>query len=334
MPTDVEIVDSSTATPEFTEVSLDSLTSEQDKHWRLTGELPQAKPADAPPAIKTNEAPPEGGEPKGKQEAGKGKGVKPRIEEVDAEIQDLRTKLAVRAELKKQLDETSDKKTDSQPATPAELKAPVRPKAAEFNGTTAWEDLEEAKLKYAEDMADYKAALAVQNYKAQAAEERTKEKQQTEGQNAADNWNKQIEEAAKAHADWNEIVDPVSDLVGKDKRFISGASFLLESPAGAEVLYQLGRDPERAEAIAAMSPIEQVAALAVMAHELKKPVAAKAPPTPKKQTEVPPPPTELNGRNIAPVDPVAAALESGDTEAYIKAANARDAAAKRRVYQR
>jgi len=342
MPQDANtVVDSSPATEEAqdTGIDLESLSSEQYDAWKLTGDLPEAKPAEPPPANKTVETPEESGKSKGNQEAGKGKGVKARTEQLDGEIQELEARLARKADLKRQLDSDTGDKTAPPPVTetkPAELKAPVKPKSDDFK---TWEEYEAAKDKYVEDLSDYKVKVAIQEDRAQRAEEAKKQQQEAEGKTVAEKWNKQVEAAGKKHSDWDDLVGPIKDLVGKDPRFAAGASFLLDSEVGAEILYHLGNNPDQAAEIAAMSPIRQVAALARIEDSLTKPaeIALKAPPGPKKVTEAPPPPSELNGRNQLAPDPVKAALEADDTEAYIREMNAKDvadiAAGKRRSYR-
>jgi len=331
MPIDANNVEESSPSTEETqdtEFDLESASQEQYNAFMLTGETP-AKPAEPPPANKTVEAPDKSGEPKGNQEAGKGKGVKARTEQLDGEIQELEARLARKADLKRQLDSDTGDKTAPPPVTetkPAELKAPVKPKSDDFK---TWEEYEAAKDKYVEDLSDYKVKVAIQEDRAQRAEEAKKQQQESEGRTAAEKWNKQVESAGQKHSDWDDVVGPIKDLVGKDARFAAGASFLLDSEVGAEILYHLGVNPDEAQSIAAMSPIRQVAALTRIEDSLTKPaesVKKMTPPGPKKVSETPPPPSDLNGRNQLAPDPVRAAIEADDTEAYMEAANARDLA--------
>ena len=345
MPEDAVIETSSPSTHEvveetpYQEISLDSLTDEQDKHWRLTGELPKAKSAEPPPAKKTDEPPPEGGEARGSKEAGKGKGVKARSSELDAEIQDLEAKLARRNDLKRQAESGTGDKPPATPAAdikPAEPKPPTRPKASDFNGPDAWEQFEDAKLKYAEDLTDFKVKIAVAEDRAERAKEATKAKQEADAKPVADRWNQQVDKAAKKYgADkWDEAAKAVFPLLTQDRRMAVAADFVLDSEVGADISYYLGTHLDEANAIAEMKPSRQAATLRDIEISLTEPAARREPPAPKKFTEVPPPPTDLSGRNAPPKDAMQAALESGDTEAYIKAANARDVAAKRRVFSR
>jgi len=341
MPTDANSVEESSPSTEEvqdTGIDLESLSSEQYDHWMLKGELPEAKPAETATQPKEPvETPEESGKSKGNQEAGKGKGVKARTEQLDGEIQELEARLARKADLKRQLESDNGVKPDSPPAAetkPAELKAPVKPKVDDFK---TWDEYEAARDKFFEDLSDYKVAKALQEDRVQRAEEAKKEKQQAEGRTRAEKWNKQIEAATKAHTDWDEKIDSVSDLI-KSREFALGADFLVDSDLGAEIIYHLGSNPDQAKEIAAMSPTKQVAALGVIAHTLSKPAESpQKPPGPKKVTETPPPPGDLNGRNQLPPDPVKAALEADDTEAYMREANARDiadiAAGKRRSFR-
>lgn len=325
MPVDANPAVESSPT-EFVETSLESLTDEQSKHWRLTGELP--KQTEAAPVEPPEEAPAEAGKPEGTQEAGKAKGIKTRKVELDAEIQELEARLARKADLKRQLSETGEKPPAPPPVDkPAELKAPVKPKQADFQ---TWEEYESATDKYHDEMSDFKITLALQKDRAERAKEAEAAKAKTEGETVAQRFNQQVEAAAKKHSDWNEVAPAIGEIL-KDPRYNAGAGFILESEQGAEITYYLGTHLDEAATIAKMSPIRQCAALGVIEHRLSQPAAEpkKAAPGPKKETEVPPPPTELGGRNALPADPVNAALESGDTGAYIRAANARDLAERR-----
>ena len=257
MPEDAVIETSSPSTPEveavpYQEISLDSLTDEQDKHWRLTGELPKAKPAAPPPAKRTDAPPSEEGEARGRQEAGKGKGVKARSSELDAEIQELEAKLARRNDLKRQADSGTGATTTAPPAAetkPAELKQPVRPKSTDFNGPDAWEQYEDAKLKYAEDLADYKADVKLQAFKTEQAAETAKAKQEADAKPVADRWNQQVDKAAKKYGvdKWDEAAKAVFPLLTQDRRMAVAADFVLDSEVGAEISYYLGTHLDEAQ---------------------------------------------------------------------------------------
>ncbi len=329
MPQDANTAVDSSPTDDFVETSLEDLTAEQYEHWQISGELPQAKQPDPPPDTPPKKAPADAGEPKGNQE-GKAKGIKARTAELEDETAEFERVLARRNDLKRQVEsETGEKKaTPASESKPAELKAPSRPKQDDFK---TWEEFEDAKLKYAEEVADYKASIAVQEDRKVRAKEAEEAKQQEQGKQLADRWNKALDEAGKAHPDWNEKVGPVADLIGKDPRFAAGAAYLLKRELGAEVLYYLGCHPDQAEAIAQMDPLEQPAELRAIELSLKKPAAEpkrETPPGPKKHTEVPPPPTDVAGRGSGPPDPVEALKysSSDDAGAFIEAANARDIA--------
>src|SRR6185312_11402609 len=219
MPADANVVDSSpTSEVEVQDsgIDLESLSSEQYDTWMLKGELPTAKPSESPTETKTQiETPEESGKSKGNQEAGKGKGVKERNAQLDGEIQELEARLARKADLKRQLESEPGENKGTPPAEtkPAELKAPVKPKVDDFK---TWDEYETARDKFFEDLSDYKVAKALQEDRAQRAEEAKKQQREAEGRQAAEKWNKQVESAAKEHSDWDEVIKPVSELVGKD----------------------------------------------------------------------------------------------------------------------
>jgi len=199
MPTDANTVEESSPSTETQDTGIDlaDLSAEQYDAFMLHGKLPEAKPAEPPPAKQTIETPEESGKSKGNQEAGKGKGVKERNAQLDGEIQELEARLARKADLRRQLESDTGAKPDSPPAAetkPAELKAPVKPKVDDFK---TWDEYETARDKFFEDLSDYKVAKALQEDRAQRAEEAKKQQQEAEGKQAAEKWNKQVATAAK-----------------------------------------------------------------------------------------------------------------------------------------
>ena len=327
-------VESSTPAP-FVESSLEDLTEAQYAAWQKTGTIDrtEAKPEKSPTSTKTIEAPPEGGEPKGNQETGKGKNLETRKREVGDEVQELEKLLARKADLKRQLEEPAPGK-ETQPKAdepkPAELKAPEKPKADNFK---TWEEYETARDKYFEDVSDYKVKLAIQEDRAQRANE-------YESRTIADRWNKQVEATAKdvGLEEWNKASAAIAPLLGKDPRMQAAAAFVLESEIGTRISHYLGTHLDEAEAIAKLPPIKQIRELTLIENSLTKPAKADKketpPPGPKSQTEVPPPPTDLGARNTPNADPVQTALKNDDVDGYIRAANAADLANKRRPGRR
>src|SRR5690348_14702680 len=163
MRTDANTVEESSPSAETQDTGIDlaDLSAEQYDAFMLHGTLPEGKPETSPPSEKTVETPEESGKSKGNQEAGKGKGVKARNEQLDSEIQELEARLARKADLKRQLESEPGDTTGTPPAEakPAELKAPIKPKVDDFK---TWDEYETARDKFFEDLSDYKVAKALQ----------------------------------------------------------------------------------------------------------------------------------------------------------------------------
>src|ERR1043165_6847551 len=109
----------SSATPEPVPLpDLASLSKSQREQWRLTGKVEADPPKDVPAASSSAEpvtqAPSTEGSTPAASEPAKGKGVKARNSELDAEITELREKLKLRAALREELD--SRKGPDVTPA--------------------------------------------------------------------------------------------------------------------------------------------------------------------------------------------------------------------------
>jgi hypothetical protein len=337
MPVDEKTaVESSPAAPEpfLGEVPLDSLTDEQYAKWKLTGEKPKkepkAKQAASPTAEQTEKPAAEADAAKGTQSTGKGTNLKARASELDAEVQELEAKLARRDELKRKLeDPKADDKAaapSSEAKPPAELKAPTKPKADDYK---TWDEYEAARDKYYEDLSEYKVQSAIEK-------DRRERKLETESKTVAERWNKGVEQVGKdvGTERWNKAIDAVKPLFdGANRGLDLPAKFVTDSEIGPQVAFYLGEHLDELQEIAKLDPVQQIKKLTLIEASLTKPVKTEKSerPGPKKDSEATPPPKDIAGRGLPPKDPVEEALKSGDTAAYIRAANARDVAAKRRV---
>lgn len=338
MPTDEkQVVESSPAISEpFTgEVSLESLSDEQLQHWRLTGEKPkkESKPKQSASAPdKQTEKPPAEADPaKGNQGTGKGSKLRERTAALDSEVQELEAKLARRDELKRNLEEPKAGDKAAAPPDkgnqPAELKPPQKPKSDDFR---TWEEYEAARDKYSEELTEYKIKSAIEK-------DRQERKFESESRTVAERWNKGVEAVGKdiGTERWNKAIDAVKPLFdGTNRALDLPAKFVTDSDTGPQVAFYLGEHLDELREIAKMDPVKQIRALTLIEASLSKPAKSEKTerPGPKKETEATPPPKDIAGRGIPAKDPVEEALKSGDSGAYIAAANARDIAAKRRVF--
>lgn len=308
-----------------------------------TGDIPETKAkADPPPA----KEPPEKGtsvqteapaseteksnqEPKKKGEAAR------RMEEL---IEDFKAAGLVPADLKNFKENYQRKEVKTEPvkateqtAKPVDPKAPVKPKAADFEGKP-WEEYEAAKDKYFEDLADYKADQRVQKDRAERQQEASAAAFKTRYDDAIGRYGESA----------GEVISSTSEFLGKDGNVPAIVrDFAGASPNFAHVMYVLGRDSadfQKFVSLAKSDPREAVIRIGEVERLVKEELAKgstegqtergedgkfKAPP--EKKTAAPPPPKEVSGRGSAPPDAVEdatqAALKTGDSRAAIDAMN-------------
>ena len=136
--------------------------------------------------------------------------------------------------------------TQAKPAaevSQGEDKPPVKPKLENFNTLPEYED---AKDKYFEDLAAFEAKQAVAKFK-------TESQQQAERQTVADGWATQVAEAKTRYSDFEAVA------FSEDVPF-SQAMFeaVTTSELGADIAYELGKNPDESERIAKLPPIQAV----------------------------------------------------------------------------
>lgn len=339
MPTDA-IAESSPATFEFpTEPAARA-------EFLKSGNLPEPKQEETQP--KGESAPPASAEPEkepaesapdsaaGKQENGK---AAQRLNEI---LADLKRAGFTPAELK-----TFKRQAQAEAAKPAEtteapkpkpqsLEPPTKPKQDDFD---TWEKFQDAKDKYLEDYADYKAKLAVQEDRQARAAEQSQREMAGKLAEAKQRYGADAETA---------IREAASGVYGNKDVPTAVKSMLEDSPVLLDVLYVLGSKPEEIQAFVELAKSNPGAAVRkvvvleqLVEQELSKGKGAstqetpergedgKFKPTPKKVT-APPPPEELNTRGSATTDPIEAAFRDaeskGDARAFIDAENRRDLA--------
>jgi hypothetical protein len=315
--------------------SLDTFTGKQRDEWLMNG-TPQ-------PADEAESAPAEGKEGQASEPAkaepiapatDTGKKQEPSFEraqrrkgELSAEIQDLlRQRAEARAGLEADLaagrTKPAEKAAESATATqqPADGR-PVPPDPEKWTGT--WEQLDTAKLKYLEELTDWKL------------------KQPERDRQAAERVAAEVE-AAKLNEVWQERrsaameLDPeykaADEVLGKFFGFRGVAPLIIESEVGAEIVMHFYRLPvEEQKRVAGLSPAglaREIVRVEAKLSEAKpegqletKPIAT---PQPKKTSAAAKPATELSGRNATnTVDEAEQALEAGDFARYKRVMDAR-----------
>lgn len=300
---------------------------EEYARWEKTGDLAEeqvepTKDQDAAPdksASNVDETPaPDTGKTKAPK---KGKTAEDRKAELAAEIQDL---LKKRAEIRNELapkpaEAPKPEEKKAAPSTEATDGRPVKPKLQEFvDSGKSYEEYEDAKDKYLEELADWKA-----EQKADAKLKAFKEDSQKEQQQSSrrTKWEKSIEESKKDRPDY-ELVALNPDLQLSSPML----EFLEDSELRGDLLYALGEDLENAKRIAGLSPVQVARELVKLESSLSKSEPETAVPIPKPAvSKAPKPAVRLAGPPSA-ADPEQAALERGDFVEYQRLANARERA--------
>lgn len=301
-----------------------------------TGNMPAPK-ADPTPA---KEIPADGQKPEAKSapDSEPGKPQEPRKSNADTRLNELLDDLREAGLTPKALKsfksdyqrtQTEAARPPEQTAKPVESgpKAPVKPKAEDFEGKS-WAEYEAAKDKYFEDLADFKAANAIENDR----RARHAEAQQKELQGKVD--------AAKERygPEADKTIRETADTIFGDPK-ISGVvkSLVDDSPVLVDLMYVLGGKPDdladfiktaQSNPSAAVRKLVLVEKLVM--EELAKGSADttrdetgkfKASTPEKKTTQAPAPPKEVGGTSAAPPDDVEAAIKRGDDRAAIDAMN-------------
>jgi hypothetical protein len=214
---------------------------------------------------------------------------------------------------------------------PAHSEAPKKPKQDDFD---TWEKYEDARDKYFEDLADFKARHAVE-------QDRHSQRQEA----AQKEMSERLTEAKKRYGDEAETtIVGAAQAIFQDQA-IPGAirEVLNESSALVDVLYALGKDESDLDAFVEQCRTDPGAALrkAVLVEKLVLEELGKSsnghatPPRDgegkfvaqgKRQSTAPPPARQVSGTAGPPVDETARAVEKGDFTTYRELANRRDLA--------
>ncbi len=240
MPTDVKevVAEPSAAQPEL-ENSTATLTSAMKEAWNK-GERPQPKvqesaPADTPE--KTDE--PAGDEPESAAAPGTAKDKqeshrKPKAEERIAQL------IAENKRLKEDAAKEKTPKAESSPVPQQQakpLEAPKKPSIEDFktaDGNYDFAKYDEAKDKYFEDVSEFKAQKAVQDYQL----DQQRQAQAKEVQSSFD-------EAKKRYTDFETIVATALTAIKDDPAIANEVKAVIgASPVMADLLYAIGSDQD------------------------------------------------------------------------------------------
>lgn len=316
-----------------TRPDLEALSPEEYDTWLQKGTLPVKDSPKKEASATSNDDPVESPEPSaGDDEHKEGtipdhkpkRGAESRKQELAAEIQSL---LKQRAELRREI-ETSGKgerkaepppaPKEAKPEVKPEVKAPVKPKLDDFE---TYEEFDAARETYFEQLTEFKAreAVRIEREAREAAE--TEMRERDSKAKVAESWNQKVTDAKDRYEDFETVA--FSDKVPLNQ---AAMDFVLNSDAGADVLYKLGKNPTEAARIASLDAMGTMRELARIELSLSGTRQPTTQPTTKKITGAKPPPKDIGGYAKTGDDEVVSALKAGDAGRYIELMNQRDAA--------
>ena len=215
---------------------------------------------------------------------------------------------------------------------PAVPQRPKTPREGEFN---TLEEYEAAQAKHETDLDQYYAALADSRVNAaitkdrqqreRAAFDRAVEQQTYED---ATSWSKKATAYQKANpaetATYKELTDAALEQIPEGSLI---DKWVLDSDQGPALLIHFGKNLGEIDRIDSLHPFQAGRELHSLELTLSKSNGTNKGkvPAPLTMTAAPRPAPALAGTATPPGDAVEAAIDAGDTGAYIQAANARDA---------
>lgn len=288
-----------------------SVPSEREKWLKEGTPLRKADPEPATESSATeqveSDAPaPEADEPqeqKAEKKAGTRTDAAARVKELLAERKALQDRLEALERPKPQ-----EEKPKEQPKV-------ERPKMPEALDNETWADYKTRLDKYHEDLAEWKIETKLAEKDELTAKQQREEQAKTARDKSDEEMAAKVADTRKKHADFDQHVTkdiPVSEVMDH---------FFRNRALGAEVLYEVCKDPNKAREIASADPV-------TAAFELSK-IELSILTVPEPQTTAKRPPANLSAKTTSPADPIRAAVEAGDTAAYIRLMNAKELASKR-----
>jgi hypothetical protein len=329
-----------------------------DKHYRLTGEMPEAKLAEAEPKTETTQVPPvkegESATPGASETAAGSEPAKPaqktaatsenRWAKITRENRELRERLE-RLEKPPQ----REAQQESQPATEAKPKTNLKPKIDDVDPKTnqpkfkSFAEYEEAKDQWLVEEGERRAVEKFSQTTQASEQDRQKQAIQQ-------GLTEHVTKAREAHPDYDATMEAAlgtKEADGRSAIFYQDGShfdrfFLAQPDRGVSLLYHLAKnidDPAVREIFARnpqgtdykLGQIEQISRLAVVAHGVDAATtksatnanAATETTSVKPVTQAPRPPHQTSGKGAVGKDPIAEAVETGDSESYIREQNRR-----------
>jgi hypothetical protein len=297
------------------DVSLDSLSGDQLLEWRMKGTLPTTPPVTTPTADSSpaepgpSQAAPTGAPSQSAASEPAAKGAEARIPEL------LRDRAAERTRAERAERRLADleRATFTPPARPDARSAASSPAAP---ATDDGPDPET--FPYGTSDPAYVRAVAAHSVAKALETERRQAGIREEGARVIAGFESRAEAARAKYKDF----DAVAMLAPTEIPQGSAVDlFVLEDPAGADILYHLQQPANTTELkrILRLAPLDQLKTLVRLGDRLTTPPAGA------RSTHAPDPPTVLSSR-ATPGDAVDRALAADDTGAYLAEMNRREVA--------
>lgn len=260
------------------------------------------------PATPVDQAASTDASPAPASEPGKGKGPKARSAELDADIQEMREKLKLRATLREELDRIAPSRTDAPAASsPAQTVRPTdaitpdlsQPMLSEDDFFTRFPD-----AKYGQ-YGVYAAKYVI-------AEDRAVSAQQAQRQQIRQQWKDSAEAVKKEHDDFDVVLETAFDRLPDThaNRVINAA---LEESGNARLAYHLATHLDVTQRLVGLTPTAALVELGKLEASL---TPVSVPVIPKQTTQTFEPPTTLGRRSADPVNDLDAAVASRDQSRF------------------
>lgn len=230
--------------------------------------------------------------------------------DAEARIQQLSRE---NSELQKQLEEA--KKPKAQADKPKE---PTRPNVDDF---ATVEEYQKSVETYQDDMTKYRVQEALAADRAKTEKESRDKQIAEQNKKIQDNWTERVEAAKKQHADFEEVALS-NELAAKIPQGSITDAYILNREAGPELLYHLGKNPDVLSKLIQLPPIDMAFELSKLELSIKGELA----PAPKKISDAPKPPREVNSAKTDQPDPIAQATANKDFRTFKAKTDAKDIA--------
>lgn len=312
--------------------NVESLSDAERSEWLKTGNLPtQSAGAEPKNGVNGNSQPvEESAEPapssngKSSQETEYKAKTEQRFQQLLEERRRDRAELEqLRAQITNGSQQNGNGVTRTSPPEPAQsgdTPKPQRPEESDYS-EKGWEAYQQAVDQYYEDLADWKAD---QRFKAHQATNAQRAEQMAREYHTRQYTGKleQIEaETAKRYRDYDEVTLVAQEAIrAAQSRAIFDYLGDVTNPNIAEVLYHLGKHPEKVSEISKLPYPKACLELARFEESISSP---PVPPV-NKSTKAPPPPPTITAGKTAATDEAAAALADGDYARYERVMNARE----------